>query len=974
MMRTGIGRISAALATAGAVLAVAVPSHAALTAPVPQAPADGTSVGALPVFSWTPVAGAERYEFEIAADPGFNSLVLGFPTNPYFTRNTSATLVKSAPNGAYWWRVRAVGSDGSVSPWSTSMSIEKDWADRPSLLAPAEGATFTYPTDHFRLEWAPVPGAWKYALSVATDPDLGSLVWSGGPVETQATAFTLSKPLTPDKTYYWGITPIDPAGNRGTPSDVRSFVWTWPSTTEPEVTDLAGAVEIYDYEFSWDEVPGAAGYEVEINFSSDWAPGSKVCCDVNFNTKVTTIGSTFTPSLVLPNNYYYWRVRAIDPSRNAGVWNVGPEFFKSFDNVLPSVRNLRMVDNPFPAEAAFETSTPIVGWDAVPGASAYEVEVTRFANGCQWTATLEHWKTKTATPYWTPLGSGWNGRKPFGSDTDQPFVSTDFPSLVADHAYCVRVTALDRASDAIGAYVRSAETYLPDAESPAFVWTGPPSGAACTPSCSPGALGSDDYLLPARGVTVGEMPLFRWKPLLGAESYFVLVARDPEFSHVIDYAFTKVPAYAPRTGFATKSYPDETTAYYWVALPATDGNGDGVVTAPRFSAPADFHKQSAPPALMAPASGTVFEGPARLQWTPVVAARRYRLQVSRDPTFGSAILEDVVTDSTAHTSMKTFDADVDLYWRVRADDDNLNGLTWSATGRFRKTLATPVLDPANPDRGDALPTWQWFPVQRAVSYDVEVQFPNGTKQTFFGLPSAALTPTEMKGMGIWHWRARANFPRVNDVAVTPGPWTPTAAFARTIREPANPSAQAGQGRLVFRWDPKMGARNYRVQVSTRPDFSMLVETTATENASYAPPLSQFTYTGGGTFYWRVAGADDPFANVGDYTAARSFVLPSLTAVLRAGTTTTASLTKTNAVVRVRGRVSPAHPGKRVVVKLFRKRSGAFRLVATKRPTLSATSRYSTSFKRPRPGTCRVTARFAGDADHRASARSVTFRC
>ena len=28
------------------------------------------------------------------------SLVLGFPTNPYFTRNTSATLVKSAPNGA----------------------------------------------------------------------------------------------------------------------------------------------------------------------------------------------------------------------------------------------------------------------------------------------------------------------------------------------------------------------------------------------------------------------------------------------------------------------------------------------------------------------------------------------------------------------------------------------------------------------------------------------------------------------------------------------------------------------------------------------------------------------------------------------------------------------------------------------------------------------------------------------------------
>ena len=81
-MRMRIGRLSAALATVGTVLAVAVPSHAALTAPVPEGPADGTSVAALPVFSWTPVAGAERYEFQVAADPGFNSLVLGFPTNP----------------------------------------------------------------------------------------------------------------------------------------------------------------------------------------------------------------------------------------------------------------------------------------------------------------------------------------------------------------------------------------------------------------------------------------------------------------------------------------------------------------------------------------------------------------------------------------------------------------------------------------------------------------------------------------------------------------------------------------------------------------------------------------------------------------------------------------------------------------------------------------------------------------------------
>jgi hypothetical protein len=974
MKRTTIVRLAGGLATLVAVLAVAVPSHAALTAPVPEGPADGTSVAALPAFSWTPVAGADRYEFQLAADPGFNSPVLGFNFDRFFTRNTSATLLKAVPNGSYWWRVRAVAPDGSVSSWSGGMSIEKNWASAPSLLTPAEGAVFSYPTDHFRLEWTPVPGAWKYLVSVATDPSLGSLVWSGGPTETQASAFTLSKPLTPDKTYYWGITPIDVAGNRGAPSAVRSFVWTWPSATQPEVHDVADPVGIHDYEFSWDAVAGAAGYEIEINSSSDWAPGSKVCCDVNFITKVTTIGTTFTPRIVLPNNHYYWRVRAVDPSRNAGVWNVGPEFTKSFANILPSVEGLRMLDSQLPTEPGYETSTPIVSWDAVPGASAYEVEVTRFENGCQWSATLEHWKTRTATTHWTPLGSGWNGRKPYGSDIEQPFVSTDFPSLVVGHAYCVRVTALDRASDAVGAYVRSAETYLPDANNPAFVWIGPPSGAACSPDCSAGAPGSDDYLLPARGSTASAMPLFRWKPLLGAQSYFVLVAKDPDFTNIVDYAFTQLPAYAPRTGFGTRSYPDETTAYYWVVLPAADSNGDGVVTAPRFSAPAPFHKQSVPPHLVAPANGTVFEGPARFHWTPVEAARRYRLQVSRDPTFASAILEDVVTDSTAHTSLKTFDADVDLYWRVRADDENLHGLTWSDAGSFRKTLAGPVVDPANASRGDALPTWQWFSVPRAVSYDIEVQFPNGLNQLFVNLPSAAFTPTEMKGTGIWHWRARANFPQADQAAVTHGPWTPTSAFARTIREPANPVEHAAGGRLVFRWDPKIGARNYRVQVSTRPDFSMLVETTATENAVYAPLLGQPAYAAGGTFYWRVAAADDVFANIGDYTATRSFVLPPPGTASRTATTTTASVTKTKASIRVRGIVSPAHAGKRVTVTLSRKRDGAFATIATKRPFLSAGSGYAARFTRPRSGACRVVSRFPGDADHRASARSISFSC
>src|SRR5215204_5070820 len=58
-------------------LVLTAPAYGALATPTPTAPASGLSVDALPAFSWAGVAGADRYEFQIAADSGMNSPVLG---------------------------------------------------------------------------------------------------------------------------------------------------------------------------------------------------------------------------------------------------------------------------------------------------------------------------------------------------------------------------------------------------------------------------------------------------------------------------------------------------------------------------------------------------------------------------------------------------------------------------------------------------------------------------------------------------------------------------------------------------------------------------------------------------------------------------------------------------------------------------------------------------------------------------------
>jgi hypothetical protein len=974
------------VAAAVAVLALLVsPAGAALSAPVAVTPADSALVDALPVFGWEKVAGAARYEWEIAADPGFNSPVLGFNWDHFFTRNTRATMWKVVPNGSYWWHVRAVTADGSVSPWSPARQFTKRWAKSPDLVAPTNGATVVFPREHFRLAWEPVDGAVKYLVSIATDPSLGTLVWSGAPITTQATAFTLAKPLAPDQTYYWGITPLDAAGNRGSASVVWSFRWEWPSTTTTRVDDIASEAEIYDHEFSWDPVPGAAGYELEVNTSSDFAPGSKIReIPVSTATGLTTIGTSYSPAVVLQNNRLYWRVRAVDAAKNTGVWNEGPTFVKSFDNALPSIRNLHLTVDPSPAAWPVETSTPAIEWDPVPGASSYDVEVTVYSDdGCQWTSPSEHWKSKTSTPAWTPLGWGWNNVKPY--ESDRP-VAWDVPQMKAGHEYCVRVTALDRPSKFSEPYVRSAETYLPAENQPAFVWLGPDPGAPCTAPCSAGSLGAGDYLTPIGGVVERDMPLLRWKPIEGYESFFVLVARDQDFTSLVDFAFTRVPAYAPRVGFGPRTYPDETTEYYWAVLPARNPDGSGVTTAPRFSAPQSFHKQSLPPELLT-ADGTVFSGPAHFQWKAVTAARHYRLQVSTDPSFAScpalagitatACPENSMTDSTAFTGTATYPADVNLYWRVRADaetveDSNGVGLTWSPTRTFRQTLPAPVADPDNPPSGDAVPTWKWNPVPGAVSYDFELRFPDGNNATFTGIPSAAATATVLKGTGIWTWRVRANFPQVNATARTAGPWSAFQLFTRTIREPGSPTENVSPAHVVLQWNPKPNAFNYRVQVSTRADFTGVFDSQTTENTSWAPFLSAAPYTAGGTFYWRVAAADDAFLNVGDYTATRSFTLPASTS--KAASRITASVAKTTRLIKVSGYVFPAHPAKAVTVTLYRKRSGVFRRVSVKRPLLSSLSRYATSFGRPSPGSCKVTARFGGDADHLPSAKTVFFRC
>jgi hypothetical protein len=867
-----------AAAFAAITFLTAGPARAVVGRPVQTAPANGAVVQFLPSMAWTAVPGADRYEFQISADVGMNSPVLGSGKDHFFTRNTRATLTKTVPNGTYYWRVRATGAGGDSSAWTKPRSFRKLWNLQPGLQSPDSGAGLSFPANPVVLGWAGVAGAAHYLVSVASDPTLGSLVFHygnqddpKGPPNVAATSAAITAALAPGA-YYWSVTPVDAQGNRGVATPVASFNWLWPSATTPHLEDLNPAPEAYDPRFSWNPVPGAARYEVEVNSSSDFATGSKVCCSG------TSIATSLSPVTLLKDNVYYWRVRALDPDGNAGVWNQGPSFTKTFDKVAPagpvvgtSIKNLRMRDNLGDpgtdvdlVTAGYQTRVPVVTWDVVPGAASYEIQLASWTGAaCNW--AISSYIKKTSVPSWTPFGSTsanpvvWQGQ-----------LAEDIPALIPS-TYCFRVRA--RSDRAAGSEeVWGDYTYLQDGSTgssapvgPAFTWTDypDPSDPAASAGCASGYLCLADYREPITGTTSARTPLFTWKPLQGANSYFVVVAKDQNFSNVVDEGYTRIPAYSPRNSLKPTTYTDETTSFYWAVLPADAINGSDALPLDAFLAnPSNFQKQSTPPSLVSPNSVQVFLDQPSFRWTPTLGARRYRIQVSQDPSFGDP-LDDVVTDATSYSSNTTYPADTVLYWRVRADDENLTGLTWSATGTFQKKLATPVPSASNASSSESLPVWAWSPVQGASSYDVAIDSPDGTHRDFSDFRTPVVSFIKMTGTGVFHWRVRAEFPTATG-GKTPGPYSATQSFTRTIGEPVNAKTDSARDHVLVSWDPRLGVKEYKLQISSTTDFSRVVETVTTDNSSYAPSMTQSGYNAGGTLFWRVAGVDED-RNQGDWT-------------------------------------------------------------------------------------------------------------
>ena len=303
-----------------------------------------------PTLKWNAVSGAAKYEVYRARS--LNGDYIKYST----VTGTSYTNTSYIENGnTYYYKVRALKSDGTAGAWSSVVSVTyKQTLSAPAVTGgnDAQGR----PT----LTWNAVSGAAKYEVYRARSKDGTYTKYS----TTTGTAYTNSSYLTSGATYYYKVRALGANGNAGPYSAVVSVTCRL-KLTAPSVTggnDAQGRPTL-----KWNAVSGAAKYEVyrARSMNGDYVKYSTVTGTSYTNTSYLANGTT-----------YYYKVRALGSDGSYGPYSsVASVTYRATSSAVPAEVTM--------GKATAQGSYITVTWDKAANAASYRV-YRRVNNSSDW--------------------------------------------------------------------------------------------------------------------------------------------------------------------------------------------------------------------------------------------------------------------------------------------------------------------------------------------------------------------------------------------------------------------------------------------------------------------------------------------------------------------------------------------------------------------------------------------------------------
>ncbi|MFN9150648.1 MAG: T9SS type A sorting domain-containing protein [Bacteroidota bacterium] len=179
------------------------------------------------------------------------------------------------------------------------------WGQITSLPAKPSRVELSSPPDTRRgilpdtvLTWKPAPGAVSYSVFVSAEADSTLNTVYQGIREPQ---FRLQNLRQGYRRYTWSVEPYG-AGGAGPASTQWSFV----TAVRPPALLLpaAGAIDVSPVALTWERVPGALRYDVEVSTNASFRPV--------IASATALADTTFAVRGLESSKRYFWRVRSID--------------------------------------------------------------------------------------------------------------------------------------------------------------------------------------------------------------------------------------------------------------------------------------------------------------------------------------------------------------------------------------------------------------------------------------------------------------------------------------------------------------------------------------------------------------------------------------------------------------------------------------------------------------------------------------
>ena len=333
-------------------------------------PAAAVTSNAFPEFRWI-APGGSKYELWVGRVPDVNGAGSASSINNRVIRltdhnATSYTHFIALRNSSYVAWVRSFNSAGEASTWSLGVSFEVNVPvpARPAVISYVENQG-TNPT----IRWATTGE--DFTLPITFHLWVNNLSTGQARVVQEKTLTTTSYSFTdglPQGRYGVWVQATSAVGAISAWSKRFDFAIDIaapgrPTLTGPVPLDGDTVVKTDFPVFGWDAVPNGASYDLWVN---------SVSGKVSQIIRVTDIpaGTSYTHDEALPEGTYKAWLRSFNLAGEVGEWSRPIEFWLDVPGPAKPT-----ITGPLPGSGgAVETSTPVITWTSLGGATTYNLQ------------------------------------------------------------------------------------------------------------------------------------------------------------------------------------------------------------------------------------------------------------------------------------------------------------------------------------------------------------------------------------------------------------------------------------------------------------------------------------------------------------------------------------------------------------------------------------------------------------------------